>query len=86
MRRSALVIFKFAAKVAMQTTCLFQYCSLLLRFVRYKLYPFLCLTQSSIEWFSASGIERTRTENAWMISLSKVNMVNVYEFINDLLW
>ena len=70
----------------MQTTCLVRYCFILPRFARYKLYPFLALVQSSLEWLSVSGLDRIRTENAWMISLSKLNMANIYELINDLLW
>ena len=73
-------------KATMQTTCLVRYCFVLPRFVRYKLYPFLALVQFSVKWFSVSGLDRIRAENAWMISLSKLDMANICELINDLLW
>jgi hypothetical protein len=57
-----------------------------LRLLRTKLYPWLILLSAGLRWLFSSGAERIDAQNRCWLAITKINVAQVSEFLNDLLW
>jgi hypothetical protein len=57
-----------------------------LRFLRFKLNPWIVLVIAPATLFSASEYHRNYTKIRCMKAMTQIDFVRVYEFLNDLIW
>lgn len=70
----------------MSFLCLIQCGYIGLRFLRYKVSPWLILAIALIKLLASSKVQRTCEQIRCMRAISRINFVSVYEVLNDLLW
>ncbi len=70
----------------MSFLCLIQCGYIGLRFLRYNASPWLTLAIAPIKLLASSKVQRTHEQIRCMRAISRINFVNVYEVLNDLLW
>jgi hypothetical protein len=56
------------------------------RLLRTKLYPWLILVSAGLRWLCSSGAERIHAQNRCWLAITKINVAQVSEFLNYLLW
>jgi hypothetical protein len=74
------------ALISSSQKCPIQSCRIRLRLLRYKVYPWMILASAPLKILVKSGIHRTHEQNRYMSAISKINVVDVYALLNDLLW
>ncbi|PSB58985.1 hypothetical protein C7B77_02730 [Chamaesiphon polymorphus CCALA 037] len=61
-------------------------CAIGWRFLRYKFHPWMTLATSPLNILTKSGIDRTHAQNRYLSAIGKINFVNVYALLDNLLW
>jgi hypothetical protein len=75
-----------ATSASVYQRCLLQYSYLGFRFARFKCFPWLTLAIAVCKLPFASGVERTHVQLRYLSAIARINFVNVYGLINELLW
>ncbi|WP_219891964.1 hypothetical protein [Chamaesiphon polymorphus] len=66
--------------------CPIACCAIGWRFLRYKFHPWMTLATSPLNILTKSGIDRTHAQNRYLSAIGKINFVNVYALLDNLLW
>ena len=56
------------------------------RFLRYRFSPWFVLVIAPLKLCISSEVQRTHEKILWMRAIGKINFVDVYALLNDLLW
>lgn len=56
------------------------------RWFRYRIHPWMTLAIAPVRLLFASDFQRTHEKNRYQVAMSRIDFVEVYEFLNDLLW
>lgn len=67
-------------------TCFIRSCRLGFRFLRPKFYPWIVLAIAPFRIATSSGVHRTYAKIRYRNAITKINFVDVYALLNDLLW
>jgi hypothetical protein len=75
-----------ATSVGVFQRCLLQYSYLGFRFARFKCFPWLTIAIAVCKLPFASGVERTHIQLRYLSAIARINFVDVYGLLSDLLW
>ncbi|MEO1299844.1 MAG: hypothetical protein AAFW75_29555 [Cyanobacteria bacterium J06636_16] len=53
---------------------------------RYQIHPWMTLMIAPFRWLFSSGKQCIHEEIRCQVAISRIDFVEVYEFLNDLLW
>jgi hypothetical protein len=70
----------------MRISCVLRYSYIGFRFLRYRLSPWSALASASLKLIFVAGSDRTHEQIRCMRAMSKIDFVNFYRAIEDLLW
>lgn len=61
-------------------------CAIGWRWLRYKCHPWITLATAPLKILTRSGIDRTHAQNRYLSAIGKINFVDVYAWLDNLLW
>lgn len=75
-----------SASASIRSCSLLQYGYLGFRFMRYQCFPWLSLAIALLKLPFASGVKRIREQVRYLNAITRIDFVDVYGLLNDLLW
>ena len=86
MQQNPLIAPKAGAYASVRACCLLQCGYIGFRFVRYKCSPWFVLATVPLKLLFAAEADRTRVQIRFFSAIARINFIDVYGLLNDLLW